>query len=76
GRSVRLDKIRKILEGTTEHLQDQTQEQEDQASLAENILKDLKLQLDLRKQSNDAARDALTGDLDAENKRHELAKDQ
>lgn len=75
GRSVRLDKIRAILEGTTEHLEDQTQQQEDQASLAENILKDLKLQLDLRKQSNDANRDALQGDLDAENKRHELAKE-
>lgn len=75
GRSVRLDKIRKILEGTTEHLEDQTQQQEDQASLAENILKDLKLQLDLRKQSNDANREALQGDLDAENKRHELAKE-
>lgn len=75
GRSVRLDKIRSILEGTTESLQDQTKQQEDQASLAENILKDLKLQLDLRKQSNDAAREALEGDLDAENKRHELAKD-
>ncbi|MBK7782388.1 MAG: hypothetical protein IPJ58_16755 [Ardenticatenia bacterium] len=75
GRSVRLDKIRSILEGTTESLQDQTKQQEDQASLAENILKDLKLQLDLRKQSNDAARDALQGDLDAENKRHELAKE-
>ena len=58
-----------------EHLQDQTQEQEDQASLAENILKDLKLQLDLRKQSNDANREALQGDLDAENARHELAKE-
>lgn len=75
GRSVRLDKIRKILEGTTEHLEDQTQQQEDQASLAENILKDLKLQLDLRKQSNEEARAALQGDLDAEDKRHELAKD-
>lgn len=75
GRSVRLDKIRKILEGTTESLQDQTKQQEDQASLAENILKDMKLQLDLRKQSNDAARDALEGDLEAENKRHELAKE-
>lgn len=75
GRSVRLDKIREILEGTTGSLEDQTKEQEDQASLAENILKDLKLQLDLRKQSNDAAREALQGDLDAENRRHELAKE-
>ncbi len=75
GRSVRLDKIRQILEGTTQHLEDQTAEQEDQASLAEQILKDMKLQLDLRKQSNDAARDALQGDLDAENKRHEQAKE-
>ncbi len=74
GRSVRLDKIRSILEGTTQHLEDQTQEQEDQASLAEQILKDLKLQLDLRKQSNDEARAALEGDIEAENKRHELAK--
>lgn len=75
GRSVRLDKIRAILEGTTQHLEDQTQQQEDQASLAENILKDLKLQLDLRKQSNEEARAALEGDLTAENKRHDLAKE-
>jgi TP901 family phage tail tape measure protein len=74
GRSVRLDKIRSILEGTTGSLQDQTKAQEDHVDQAEQILKDLKLQLDLREQSNEATRDALQGDIEAENRRYEDRK--